>query len=334
MSKSAAASVLGLEKPEVLDQKSIDKALGILKLETGGDLAEKVERIQNYFKGQAGNKSAILAACDNCGLISDMNAMPFCAYCGETDTPPVAATPVLATPSGLTLTDKNKKKIHEAIVVTDLDQAIERIREARRGSIVAEWVVVETLAQISKKDLWKQRTTAEGKVAYKTFEAFTRAELGIGRKYAEDVLRMYSLFAKEDVEQLGTGKLSIIMRVQPEEHARLLEKAKKGASKREIEEEASSLPRQNKSKARKPKVAPPSADGRVTVAVVADKKHKVMLFADGPKGAPEKRAKRIGDIPCGTFDMSNDTRMIFKVIQNTAGEWDLVFQVKRIDPKS
>ena len=35
MSKSAAASVLGLEKPEVLDQKSIDKALGILKLETG-----------------------------------------------------------------------------------------------------------------------------------------------------------------------------------------------------------------------------------------------------------------------------------------------------------
>ena len=224
------------------------------------------------------------------------------------------------------------EKVHEGIVETALDKAVEELKKLSTIASTGGWYLARKLAEIDISGLWKTRVTTEGKAVHKNFDAFVKAELGFSREYYQGLLRIVARFTEEEYKQLGPTKLRLVVAANdPEEEARRLKRFQDGVSRREVEREIGRKP--DNAKSEKPK---PSTAGKLTIAFVEGKREKVPFFlkpaSKKDEGDGGKPAKRVGDTPYARVQMTNDVWLYVTLTQNKAGEIVGVFEYKRVDP--
>jgi hypothetical protein len=358
--------------PELLSGDALFSALILVGLRTDGDLVAQADRLVEFF-GTGPN----LVQCDKCHGWSDPSVGDGCPFCGEGDDAPPVPTAIAGAPKKIpTPQEEPTMKTDVAIAPEDkplralerkmpavlpetvaassaaqnkaLDAAVQDVKKLQRDFHANAWDVGRALTRIYEADLWKARVDESGAVRYKNFEAFTREELDIGRKYAQDLLRIASRFTREDVLARGTTALRLVIQAPEEHQAELLGKLQAGAPRSEIEAEVrqvSSGPvkvtqpgggtierkRPTKKPAR-PAPVPKLAEGQITIAVVEGKKQLSKLYAKptGKNDANNLRAATcLEDVPWGYLDLSNDVRMFFTIVQAPSGELSIRHDFRR-----
>lgn len=125
--------------------------------------------------------------------------------------------------------------------VLDLDRAIDRIRECRSRILSVRVEATEALLKlgselstIHKVRLWRRRTDANGRQAYKSFAYFCQAELGISNSYAFELIDVSNKFDAKKVVEFGVSKFVYLLRAPKVAEATILRQIEAGASQREI----------------------------------------------------------------------------------------------------
>jgi hypothetical protein len=211
-----------------------------------------------------------------------------------------------------------------------VDQYVAEFQYLRRGMAAGSWLIADKLAQGDIKGVYKQRKLLDGKAAYKNFDQFVKSELGMSRKYMQELLRMRDDFTAKEFEEYGVTRLRVVMQAAPGEKAAALAKLKSGASRREVERTLSLTGRTKDKPEGKPKAA---ETGKITVAVAEGKtKLPFVLKVGSGKDAEERPAKQMTDKPYARFKLANDTVLFVTLSKNSDGEIVGLFDVRRVDP--
>jgi len=358
--KTAAATneiqyVHGIEESK-LEPAAIGLAIAKLKLKVSkkATLPELVLALKEHF---AKAKQAV-SPCDQCGGVSTMHDFDACPFCGDHDeSDQVADNPgdgknenedggeVEApeeTGTRALVHESTVEAVAELVPAGDLDFAVSEIRELQRNARINIFLIGRKLNEIGVNEIWKSRKTPDGKTAYTKLEDFARAELGMGRKYAQDLQRIAHAFSEDEARQIGPTKMRLVISIDDKElQQELLDKLRSNpeVGRRELEQQAgrkgihSQTPGRDKKKAKKAlargKLAPTNA---ITVAAV-EGKHMVRLYKR-PAHRTEERvpAKQIADVPYGVWELVNDVRVYIHIGRNAAGELIAKLDVKRIVP--
>jgi hypothetical protein len=96
------------------------------------------------------------------------------------------------------------------------------------------WESGVEVARIHDGDLWKTRLLGKDP-QYKTFKAFCGAELGISHTHAYNLIEIAKKFTREQVEQIGISKLSIILQLPAGATSEAALNGASDASKRELQ---------------------------------------------------------------------------------------------------
>jgi hypothetical protein len=331
-----------MQKPEFskLDPDAMYPILLKFGLQTSGDHAAFAERLVDFFDG----RQDLSGPCDNCGAVSPLE-LDVCPFCGMGDaTPSVLAgsapppAPHKKTPNRekdppmTTSITKAQPETLQSASTKLLDQAVADIKRIQKELGANSWALAVKLTQVNESELWKTRRTETDQVAYKTFEQFTRAEVGFGRKQAQDLMRICANFTEQEVSDYGSAKLRLVLQAAPEIKQRLLGKIKQGATAREVAEEARANPAKSPTQKRNKKAAKSRVDNKptsaITVASIEGKKNiRAYVRPTGKKGDlnDQKPAMTIDDAPWGYMDLANDVRMFILLLRAPTGE--LMFQV-------
>ncbi len=127
--------------------------------------------------------------------------------------------------------------------VEDLDLAVKKVKAFVQETVTGTWELGLELSQIFDKGLYKLRTTDAGLPMYNDFNEFVTAEIGISKRYADN-LRIFAIaFSKEDFTRIGPAKITLIHHAQlpAAEREALLEKARAGTSLKALKREAEKL---------------------------------------------------------------------------------------------
>lgn len=315
------------------------RSLATIGLSVRGTLGEQVGRLDDYF---GADEAPALASCGWCGGMSPEDAEGGCPFCGtrdDEDEPDVTTNP--PGPAGPEQGDAKVKqpktdivpRQHQAVqTVAMLDEVVAEIWRLLREDAANAWKIALNLARLFEEDLWKLRRTEHGEVVYKNFEAFTRAEFGFGRKYAQDIIRICKEYTEEQFREYGPTKLRAVLQ-QPKEHrGALLDALQKGVKRVDIEapQRARGGTKPKVKKAR-PEVEVDAETGKITVATTLGRS-MVELFAKpvaGQNPRETRRAVSIKDVPWGHLDLANDVRMYFTILAGADGKLVARFDFKR-----
>jgi hypothetical protein len=91
------------------------------------------------------------------------------------------------------------------------------------------------VSYIETQKLWKCRKSHDGKAAYRNFEEFSKAELGITARYVLALQKMKSEFTETQFIEFGPTRLRMVLEAAPTDRAQILDLMKAGATKRELE---------------------------------------------------------------------------------------------------
>jgi hypothetical protein len=235
--------------------------------------------------------------------------------------------------------DALAKKGDAAVALSDadaqriLDADVAEVRSLDRELNTYNWRLAQKLIEIGNSEHWKYRKTAEGKVAYRTFEEFANAELDITREYAQTLMRVGLRFKEKEVVELGVTKLRAVLNAPVQKQEEAFKRLKEGASRREVEKFTVKKAKEKKQSAGAAERAPKGGTSQITVATMLGKQ-TVALFKkpDGKRGSEDVPAKRLADAPWGMIDLANDVRMWFTVLANKKGELVLKLETKRAVP--
>jgi hypothetical protein len=327
-----------MEKPDFskLDPESMYPVLLQFGLQTSGDHAIHAERLFEYFA----DRKDLSGPCDNCGACSP-NLLAVCPFCGVgEEAPPVASVLAGAVPLPPPKTLKEKpmttsitKSAPDTVQTASvklLDQAVADIKRIQATLGANSWALAVKLTQVNESEIWKTRRNEVGTVAYKTFEQFTKAEVGFGRKQAQDLMRIQANFTEQEVSDYGSSKLRLVLQAAPEMKSRLLGRIKAGASTKEVEQEARKNPADPKKSHAQKRSKKPVATNAITVAQIEGKKI-VRAYAkpSGKKDAELVPATKISDVPWGHIDLANDVRLFISLIAAPSGELSFRLDFKR-----
>jgi len=249
----------------------------------------------------------------------------------------------------------------------ELNRAVARIHDLKGLAAHGQWLIGREIHNIftppvnpttgrvlvnpktgrALEPIYKARIGDGGKPKYRNFEEFVDAELHMSSKSAYrhmDVARKYD---EATVRQLGYSKLELSLKVSEENREEIVEKIKAGASARDVMKDVKKIREEgivlkdagrvktpwsrdipSVEKAKRPKKEPELksfSEDQITTVVVL-KRHNVPLFHKDDKG---KRAKRLGDQPCGYLDLANRVTAKILVRANVDGELEAVFTFKR-----
>lgn len=244
--------------------------------------------------------------------------------------------------AALATTTKGSKALVSA---TDLDKAVHDVEKLKGSAAESFWELGKKIVEIDEKQLWKLRVTDKGAPAYKGFDAFVTAELKMSPAHAYNAMecaRGYETAA--EVRALGHTKAVLVLKAAPEDRPALAEKAKAGASKREIAKGVA----ESRAKHGSPKKTLKAKAGAKGAAAKAKnhatKTEKVSIAnIEGSKTIklfkrPESlraldfsalpRAKRIGDVPFGKHELTNGVVQYFSVLEKD-GELVLKIETRR-----
>lgn len=216
--------------------------------------------------------------------------------------------------------------------VDDLNRAVSRVHELRTNMAINAWELGREIADLYDRKLYLQRRDEAGVPKYKSWTQFTTAELGMTVQHCLMLSDVARAFTREEVEKVGVTKLAIVMRLPEGDRAALLERAQAGASRAELQAEASGKTierdtgRAGKSKGikahekekRGKKAAELGAKSRPEGAVTAvfpKPRMRVELFARGT----EKRAKRLADEPYAEVELVNGQKLKLRLVNAATG---------------
>lgn len=251
----------------------------------------------------------------------------------------------LALPSKTKLTPEERTHALDVAV-----SEVHRIKgEMAKGFASGTYDLGKKLMEIYEGKLHLERRDAAGAPRYAGWKEFCRGELGLDGKYALKLMDVSQSFTREEFLKVGPTKLIPLLRI-PEQARQDLVKSAPDKPRSQILEEVramvgdkvrdtgraaasaggANLQQGGRGKANG-KAEPTEAkedQNKITVALVA-KRHRVKLYA---KGKDERRAKTMADLPKGTMELENGTRMDFLVVKNPKGELELVIDVRRNAP--
>lgn len=227
------------------------------------------------------------------------------------------------------------------VTAGNLNKAVAEVHALKGKGAGLIWELGVKVREIHDGQLWKARVGEDGTTAYKHWNAFCIAELGMTPTHAYSAMDVSKAFTRAHVEKWGISKLSLILKAPEEDQPRLLEESAKHG-KRQLADKVTKL-RKEKGKGKRDTGRKPMPDGKarapkagkdaIAVAALLDKNNTVLLWARPEKRGeePTKRAKKLGDTPVGWFDLANGVRQFFAVGQTTAGELVLKINFKRVD---
>lgn len=242
----------------------------------------------------------------------------------------------------------------------DLDKSVERVVKLKSMAATSFWALGDELRKINEDKLWKLRLNAKGKAQYTSFDQFVENEAKIGHTYAYQLIDIATNFTESDVKQFGTTKLTLMLKVAPEDLPKVREIAATGVGRRalavEVEKviqerghgsrkknkkhsaagKASGAKVKEKAKAKAEKAASKivkTAD-KITVASIEGRKI-VKLYAkpDSLRNidwSKLKRAKTIDAQPFGRLELTNEVSIFLSVVKNEkTGELEIVANTRR-----
>lgn len=233
----------------------------------------------------------------------------------------------------------------------DLDASVADVHRLKGEGAMALYELGRRVAHLRDTREWKLRTVADQKgrpvPKWTSFEAFCNAELGMTPTTALRLAETSRAFTPEEVKLFGTRKLSLLLDAPPEHRDELKKKVEAGVSKKDLEKEVARVNRVEghvkPGSGQTSKATQASAEKRreladqkasaatktITVANILGTQ-TVKLFK---KPASLKsldwnalaRARRIGDVPFGRLELSNDVTMYISIAATPAG--DLVAKI-------
>lgn len=245
-----------------------------------------------------------------------------------------------ASPTGLTRVRgkgvakaKARPEVIDAVAEpTELDSKIAEIRQLQRGAAAGAYVLATKISELAKTQLWKQRRSADGKVAYKNFEQFAKAELDMSRKYVTELQRLHARFSEKEFAEIGPTKLRLVLQAPEAKQSEVLKKIKEGAGKREAAktvQKARAEAGMKNSRGEKPK--PAKATTTITVASIERRKTVKLWKKPAKKGEDLSPAKRLADVPFGSIDLANDVRLFFEIHVGKDGQLEARTEVRRVE---
>lgn len=285
-----------------VDEQVLERNLIAHALATDGTVAERVKRMARWFK--VNTPAEEMSTC-SCGGESDIR-LEQCPFCGdgevEDEESPEEAV-AEAPPTELA-------KYTEA----DLDKNVQVIGELKQQAAQAIWELGQSIRENYETELWKLRRTDGGELAYKNWKQFCATELNMSHTHAYSLMDIAAAFTQADIDELGTSKLGLVLKVPEPYRGKLLEQAKGGASKADLADEVKKL----KGKGDPPPKLPPKmsmvvGEGRVDLPLMK-------MNSDRP-------AKRLADKPWAEEELSNDVTVRYLVTTDPKG--DLLLVVER-----
>jgi hypothetical protein len=221
---------------------------------------------------------------------------------------------------------------------TQLDADVAEILMLKRGFGASSWLLAQKIAMVDESQRWKLRLDGKGKVKYRTFEEFVKAEAGIGREYASDLKKIFVRFTREEFETVGVSKLRLVIRAPESEQAEVLNKIKEkggAATKREVAEEVATRRKKaglKTSQGKDPKAKKPAEKGKITIAALLGK-HTIRAYKKPEKrleeGETTPRAKKIADRPYASLQLANDVTLWIEATVDGGGEIVFKLDVRR-----
>lgn len=322
-------------------------------------IEDAVNALQTFFAKKA-PKGGLLE-CEVCGggSTSDFDRCPFCGAIDddeEEDLPPPAKAKANGTKSlaiagvGLHAGKADTKSLR---TVKELDRRVVAIKEIQARGTRELYLLGKELHAIYTEELWRQRTSADGKVAYKSFVAFVEAEIDMHPRTAWNLMGIVQEFLPAQLEKHGPAVLRGLLAAPKEDRQHLLEKVERGELKgkrgvaREVEEirkrkgvsvvanvgDGKQLsPRGQAAK----KAAEASSKGAkekkaqvVTCPFPVGRKRLETFATPLRKGDPPKRARSIKDRPWGKLELQNGVVVHARAELNAAGEVFISIEARR-----
>jgi hypothetical protein len=299
----------------------IDASLLELQIEVGDakTVPAKVQLLLKFFK----QKKAKLADCTVCQGSSDED-FPRCPYCGDSTfiDPNEAASPGVLTEAANTIIENaapaKPKRVKAHLTIKDLDKAVAKANKHKSEAARQCWEFGNAVLKIFDANLWKLRTTAEGAVAYKSFNKFCTDELELSHTQVYRYMSVCKAYDEKTIAEHGPQKLALTVNLPEDERKRLLAEIKGGASWRELEEERKRVVQNNAGTRTPPVQTQEQVRGARDVAIMvrAPKSIEIGLLGVNNKGKP---AQTLADDPWGEEEHENGviTRYAIKADPNT-----------------
>lgn len=195
------------------------------------------------------------------------------------------------------------------------------------------WKLGRKLAEVEASKSWELRKTGTGARTYKSFDAFCSTEVGLSAETVKNAIDVSKKYSEEIVAQVGMSKMILALRAPDEDQAKIVDKAKAGATFREIKEDV------REAKARKEKETGKAhvresgrhAGGRpaqtepkpskLTVAWVLDKTIstdlKVKKKGEWTNATPKDLAN--GESIVGQIEMNGSTNLAVGIVKRKDG---------------
>lgn len=319
---AATKKAMGVELSKV-DRNTLDEGLDKLELSKGGTNEEKVRRIAGHFKTVAKKD---LLECSECGGDSTSD-FDVCPYCGAEDEEPKSAPKPKASSRGTSKPVKAEVITGPAskYTVKDLDDSVAAIRTLMVSTAKTMWELGRAIRSNHDKKLWELRLDDEGNLVHRNFKQFCRDEFGLSHTHAYNLMDISATFTKEDVEKVGVTKLGLVLKAPEKHRSKLLERAKKGASKADMEQAVRRIKdRQSQ--------GPPGKEHaeRVTIAIAQKRKTMPLFKRPTKKDELPVPAKRIADQPWAEWQLANDVKLMVRLTTNTKGDWVLISEFRRL----
>lgn len=334
-----------------------------IKVTAKTKVEERVKLLQEYELAQCPNDDELpeqdrkLGDCSECFGVSQLSR-PACPYCGTSEEQPSAAAPVQAPPPRSPKAAKAKEpkapkadeaptEESKAVVkaeggkitkknIQEIEGLERRIKGLMEDSKVSFWKLGRELQGVFTTGAWKYRVDAEGKLLFKGFGEWVKSTFDISPQYARDLMAIASTYNEKEVRALGTAKLTILLRLPPEQREVVAEQAG-NMSLKEVSTEVRRLApggtrgaaTRTDSKAR-PHLSGKNAEqatarriksANEVTAVFALSRYELPMFARAKSiesGEPI-RARTVNADPHGVLDLHNGVRVHVQIVEDENG---------------
>lgn len=336
-----AQEVIAVDMKKV-DPKLVTAALGKYNLKKTGSPLEKVNRLSEHFD-KVLNQEKDLFECDNCGgkMTDEWKECPFCGTAEEVDTgeeeeeseeegaeasEEEKTNGAAKKKASKVLAEEELPKALAKYTAKDLDGQVKEILTVKTNAAVCMWELGGLILKNYKSEMWKLRRNEDNSARYRNVNAFWLEELGFSHTYCYQLMDVATNFTKQDVKQVGTTKLALILRAPEAARKKILDKARSGGTKGEIEAEVKKA--QDRERGGDPAPTPPR-HRRLTVITVPGKKTVKLFKAGAGDDGDHERATKLADLPWGELEFENSTQVSVKIAEKN-GELVAILDFMRI----